>query len=301
MFNMCYSQFGDIGHVKRKMSVYRKHSKGVWSGTPPLENAKLLHAYIDEYNNFLNYDFDRDFCMYQKRLEADFPAEFHKEPWDIAIIDDVFPHPLSAFRVQEFESYLKAFERIKIFGTGLAVPVLGKETLEELIAAFKGRHPECAGRLEILESDTVIDARLIYMVFLGNTYTNLEKVEELGTPFIFTLYPGGMFGLNNARSDRALRRITSSPCFRKVIVTQKITYDYLIEKRFCTPDQIEFIFGVVTPIETIEREYAGKTHFGIDKNTLDVCFVAHRYVPRGIDKGYDVFIDVARALCNKYD
>jgi glycosyltransferase involved in cell wall biosynthesis len=30
-----------------------------------------------------------------------------------------------------------------------------------------------------------------------------------------------------------------------------------------------------------------------------VCFVAHRYSPRGDDKGYDIFLDVVRALVNR--
>jgi glycosyltransferase involved in cell wall biosynthesis len=301
MFNICYSQFGDIGHVKRKMSVYRKHSEGVWAGKPPLENAKLLHSYIDEYNRFLNYDLDVEFSIQQKWLAAGWPGEFYKRAWDIAIIDDVFPHPLSAFRVQEFESYLEEFDSVKIYTSGLSVRVLGKETREELVAEFKRRRPEYAGQLEVLEADTVINARLIYMVFLGNAYSNIERIEDLGTPFVFTLYPGGQFGLNNARSDMMLRRVTSSPCFRKVIVTQQVTYDYLIKKRFCAPNQIEFVFGVVTPIDGIEREQADKKHFGTDKNVLDICFVGYKYVARGIDKGYDVFVEVARDLCRRYD
>jgi glycosyltransferase involved in cell wall biosynthesis len=301
MFNICYSKFGDIGHVKRMMSVYRKHSEGAWAGKPPLESAKLLHSYIDEYNRFLNYDLDVEFSIRQKWLAAGWPDEFYKRAWDIAIIDDVFPHPLSAFRVQEFESYLEEFDRIKIYTSGLSVSVLGKETREELVVEFKRRRPEYARQLEVLEADTVINARLIYMVFLGNAYSNIERIEDLGTPFVFTLYPGGQFGLNNATSDMMLKRVTSSPCFRKVIVTQQVTYDYLMEKEFCAPDQVEFVFGLVTPTSGIEGDQAYKKHFGIDKTVLDVCFVGYKYVARGIDKGYDVFVDAARDLCRRYD
>ncbi|HEY3477194.1 MAG TPA: glycosyltransferase, partial [Anaerolineales bacterium] len=148
---------------------------------------------------------------------------------------------------------------------------------------------------------TPINTKLFYFVFLGNTYRQMDLVERLAVPFVFTLYPGSLFGINNEQSDRMLRRITSSPCFRKVIVTQKITYDYLIKKKFCKPDQIEFIFGVVTPLEQMETEYRKEKHFGLNKSTLDICFVAHKYAPTGVDKGYDVFIDVARELCRRYD
>jgi glycosyltransferase involved in cell wall biosynthesis len=297
MFNIYCSQLGDIGYIGRVMSVYRRHAGGIWSGKPSSEKAKLLLGYIDQYNSFLDYEFDREFCAYQEKLRL----ELSEEPIDIAIIDDVFPHPLSAFRMQEFESYLKEFARAKIYTTGSSVALLGEDTIDELVTEFKRRHPEDAARLTFLERDTVINARLIYMVFLGNTAASIDRIERLGTPFVFTLYPGGAFGLNSARSDALLRRVTDSPCFRKVIVTQKVTYDYLIDRGFCVPEQIEFIFGVVTPITHISDEYPDKKHFGIDKGTLDICFVAHRYTARGIDKGYDVFIDVARELSRKYD
>lgn len=301
MFNIYYSQFGDIGHLKDIMSVYRKHSQGVWAGKDPAKAAIELHTYIDGYNKFLNYDFDAEFSVIQKNIEAAHPDVFYKDPVDIAIIDDVFPHPLSAFRFQEFRSYLKEFGNLKVYSSGSCIHVLGKATLDELFAEFKRKFPEYAGQIKKFGSETIINAKLFYFVFLGNAYAHIEKVEELRTPFVFTLYPGGGFGLDNARSDMMLKRVTSSPCFRKVIVSQKVTYDYLIEKNLCAPDRIEFIFGVVTPIEHIEVDYMDKIRFGIDKNILDICFVAHKYTEKGVDKGYDVFIDVAKELCKKYD
>ncbi len=125
---------------------------------------------------------------------------------------------------------------------------------------------------------------------------------ELEIPFVFTLYPGGGFGLNVANSDEMLTRVFSSPCFRKVIVTQKVTYDYLVDNNYCKPEQIKFIFGVVTPLDYINTEYAEKKHFGIDidKETLDICFVAYKYTKKGVDKGYDIFTEVAHQLCQKH-
>jgi glycosyltransferase involved in cell wall biosynthesis/predicted O-methyltransferase YrrM len=299
MFNIYYSQFGDIGHLKETMSVYRKHSEGLWSGNT-LANKRALYNYIDEYNKFLNFEYDYEFSLYQKRILAEHPDNFYSIIPDIAITDDIFPHPLSAFRLQEFISYLKEFENIRIYSSGLSAHVLGSKTLVELIVDFKRKFPEYSEKIKVLTPDLVLNAKLLYTVFLGNIHFNIEQIERSKIPFVFTLYPGGTFGLNNPKSDLMLKRVTSSPCFRRVIVTQQVTYDYLIEKNFCTPDQIEFIFGVVTPIEQVEAEYIHKKHFGIDKDTLDICFVAYKYTERGIDKGYDVFIDIATALSEKY-
>ncbi|MGD0877562.1 MAG: glycosyltransferase [Anaerolineales bacterium] len=301
MFNIFYSQFGDIGHLKETMSVRRQHSEGISSGKSPLENATWVYENIDKYNEYLDYDYDREFSIAQKRYVAVFPEEFNKDKWDIAIIDDVFPHPLSAFRRQEFESYLKEFDKIKFYASGESIHLCGNESLEEVIIDFKRKFPWHSRQIEILEPNTIINAKLMYFVFLGNAYVNIDRVEKTKTPFVFTLYPGGSFALNNPITDNMLRRVTSSPCFRKVIVTQKVTYNYLIENKYCIPNQIEFIFGGVMPLVEINAEYSDKKHFGFNKDILDICFVAVKYTENGIDKGYDVFIDTAKRLCKKYD
>jgi glycosyltransferase involved in cell wall biosynthesis len=293
MFNIYYSQFGDIGFLDEVMSVYRKHASGVWAGISNYRRNNSLSYYIDTYDHYLGYKYAHEFSIYKKMLLTGVL-------YDMVIIDDAAPHPLSAFRDQEFRGYLKEFEGLKIYCSGLSIPFLGGGTLEELIFAFYKKYPHYVGQIEALKPDTEINAKLIYMVFLGNTFINIDVIENQEIPFVFTLYPGGSFGLNSENSDRMLRRVTSSPCFRKVIVTQRITYDYLVEKKICKPEQIEFIFGIVTPLEQLEKEYTGKKHFGIDKDTLDICFVAHKYTETGMDKGYDVFVDVAIALSERH-
>lgn len=296
MFNIYYSLFGKIGYLENTMSVYRKHDNGVWGNEMPQKKARLLHSYIRTYNKFLNFEFDHEFSLAQKKLKY----AIDNTLLDVAIIDDVAPHPLSAFRMQEFLSYMDVFESLMVYCYGISIHLLGKKTLDELLYDFSKEYPQHTSQIDILTPTTTVNAKLIYTVFLGNTYMSIDEIERTETPFVFCLYPGGMFGLNNEKSDAMLKRITSSPCFRKVIVTQKITYDYLIKKRYCAPEQIEFIFGVVTPHEQLEKEYTGKMHFGIDKETLDVCFIAHKYTEKGEDKGYDIFVAVAIALSEKY-
>ncbi len=298
MLNIVYSQFGDIGFIKNPMTVYRKHDKGIWSGREDFEKKIIMLESIDNYNRFLNYTYDEEFSNARPVVKM---ADRYLESYDMVIIDDVFPHPVSGFRYQEFISYFENFKSMKVLTTGWSVHVLGKQTLHELIINFKRKFPQIGSKLEKFTSLDNIDCKLLYFVFLGNTYSLIELAESRKIPFVFTLYPGGLLGLNNASSDNMLRRVMNSPCFRKVIVTQKNVYDYLIEKNFCKPEQIEFIFGVVTPIEKIERPYIEKKHYGIDKDNLDICFVAHKYTKYGQDKGYDVFVEVAKKLVKKYN
>ncbi|HEX7494805.1 MAG TPA: glycosyltransferase [Bacteroidales bacterium] len=302
MFNIYYSQFGDIGRVNEVMSVYRVHKGGLWSGLSRSENVNQLHAYIDDYNRFTNYKYDAEFSLCQMRLES---TDEYKEPSDIVVIDDFFPDPLSAFRWQEFICYLQEFKNLIIYTTGETIKYFDTVSLDDLMADFKRKFPEHAHQLKRFDPaqypHVIKNTKLIYSDFLINAAFSIIIAEKLQVPFVFTLYPGGGFHLNIADSDAMLKRITSSPCFRKVIVTQKVTYDYLINNHYCTPDQIEFIFGVVTPLKKNDAEDIAKKYFRIDKKILDICFVAYKYTAKGVDKGYDIFIDVARQLSKKYD
>ncbi len=302
MFNICYSQFGTIGSLSEVMSVYRVHKGGLWSGLSRSENVNQLHALVDDYNKFLNYKYDAEFSLVQRRLES---TDEYKTPSDIVIIDDFFPDHLSAFRWQEFVCYLQEFNNLIVFTTGETIKYFDTASVDELIADFKRKFPEHAHQIkkfDVAQYPHVIkNTKLIYSDFLINANLSIIIAERLHVPFVFTLYPGGGFHLKIADSDAMLRRITSSPCFRQVIVTQKVTYDYLIDNHFCKPNQIKFIFGVVADLKQIDAEYDGKKHFSFDKKTLDICFVAYKYTPQAVDKGYDVFIEVARQLSRRYD
>lgn len=221
---------------------------------------------------------------------------------DLLILDDAYPHPQSAFRREEFDTYLAMFERAYVFSSGAAIPFL-KDTrsIEELIAAHGEAAPALAGRVRPMAVlPPKLRARCGLTVFAGNSWVNLDYLEANAIPFVFTLYPGGAFFLRDPASDERLRRIFSSPMFRKVIVTQKITLDYLVNNGFCPRDHIEFIFGVVTPATNLDAP-SPLPRYGEGKPRLDICFTAHKYTPDGRDKGFDIFLDVARALAARFD
>ena len=232
---------------------------------------------------------------------------------DIIIFDDLFPHPVSAFRFQEYSSYLEHFERIKIYSTGSALEYIKEEKpLETVIKDYEEEFPQFKGKVEsyvpktilhpktILGPERISQSKAAYTLFLNNIYAYIDIIERYKIPFVFTLYPGGGFYLNDKISDNKLKKVLSSPYFRKVIVNQQVTYDYLVDNDLCEAEQIQNIFGVVTPLKMLEKEYHDKKYFGRDKPVLDICFVSHKYTKRGVDKGYDVFIEVAHELAAKY-
>ena len=300
MLAIYLSQFGSVGLLNKPLNVYRVHDGGIWTRMASRDQRKMLLGEMDKYNKYLHFIYDEFFAYPRKRMIRE-SGEIYDESISLAIIDDISPHPISGFRYQEFTTLLNDIQSSKLYTTGESVHVLGKDRIEDLIVDFKRSYASLVGSVDILASDTKFIADLIYGVFLGNAFANIvERAEITGTPFVFTLYPGGMFALNNPRSDEMLERVLRSPQFRKVIVTQKITYDYLIEKNYCNADKIEYIFGVVVPLEKLNINIE-KKYFGVDKSTLDICFVAHKYTEFGQDKGYDVFVEVAKRLSKKHD
>lgn len=222
---------------------------------------------------------------------------------DLLIMDTVFPHPLSPFRFHEFIRYLEEFPRAKVFLNGEHLHLLAeKRSAEDVIAEFEEKFPQHRGRVayEYLYAPEYVNGKLAYATFLNNIDRFIDSLEVKNIPFVFTLYPGGGFQIDQPESDSKLRRALGSPLFRKVIVTQKITQDYLLRKGFCRPEQIEFVYGVVTPPEA-NPQPVQKKRYGFDKETLDICFVAYKYTDHGVDKGYDVFVDVAKELARRHE
>ncbi len=221
---------------------------------------------------------------------------------DLIILDDTFPHPLSAFRFHEYNSYLRYFPKTKIYTYPLSFPIFKENRpVEVIIKKYEEENPQFKDKVKKFSFMRSLQAKLIYTIFLNTAFFYIDTIEKYNIPFVFTLYPGGGFELNDETSNGKLKRIFNSPCFRKVIVTQKITRDYLVNNNFCKPEQIEEIFGIVTSLDLLKRDYHDKRYFGKDKSSLDICFVAFRYTEKGEDKGYDIFIEVAHELAKKYD
>jgi glycosyltransferase involved in cell wall biosynthesis len=239
---------------------------------------------------------DRLRSWFYRAIESSTPKRL-SEHVDLMIVDTVYPHPLSPFRLHEFTSYLNYFPNSLVLSNGEHLHLLKElKSLGEIVSEFEQANPHLKNRVRVTTRELVhYNANLAYVTFLFNINAFLDALETKRIPFVFTLYPGGAFALNSTASDQILQRVLKSPQFRKVIVTQKITYDYLLDKKFCSREQIEFIYGVVTPLPPLTNG-ANKKHFGFGKDILDICFVAHKYMERGVDKGYDIFIAVAKKI-----
>jgi glycosyltransferase involved in cell wall biosynthesis len=209
----------------------------------------------------------------------------------LIIIDDFFPSLATAFRIAEINAILKHFKTAVAYS---------KCPDEYVFSRYAACYQELANRVRRFHPLRRLEGSAAYVIFLNNIFCHVELLEKARLPFVFELYPGGGFYLNEAGSDARLERVVSSPMFRKVIVTQNVTRDYLLRKRFCDKEEIEFIFGVVEASDALTEVPRHRVRYGADKRSLDICFVANKYMPRGADKGYDRFIASARILRGRH-
>jgi glycosyltransferase involved in cell wall biosynthesis len=174
-------------------------------------------------------------------------------------------------------------------------PFVGPTTFDQELAALPIA-PELKARIHPSGDLQAVTARVAYMTFLRMAELSLPWLEERQLPFILQLYPGGAFQLHQPRSDEVLRRVIASPLLRRIIVTQQPTRAYLLEQLGCQPERIEHIYGGVFESRGGFDLLRDKRLYPRDKETLDVCFVAHRYADNLTAKGYDLFVAVARGL-----
>lgn len=224
---------------------------------------------------------------------------------DVVVIDSTFPQKEPfGFRNTEINEY---FRRTKSIGSYAMYPMepwgdawfpwsygLGEKTYSDNREGYLRYYPENASRIHYIDENKKYKFKLAYSYFLAETYVLLPFYEKNNIPFVFMLYPGGTFGIDNASSDKMLKRVFASSCFRGVIVSQKLTEEYLVAKKLCPNDKIHFVFGGFSQFRL--QDIKKKKYYKKDKQTFDICFVAGNYSERGKDKGYDLFVAVAIEL-----
>jgi glycosyltransferase involved in cell wall biosynthesis len=217
---------------------------------------------------------------------------------DLIILDDYFPNPVNGFRITEFLEILEQIPSSKIIIDPVSYKyfAVSLSDFDVHLKDFFNRYPEFKNRVIRVKRFNNINANLFYFIFLNNgrrivTHLNRRKIN-----FMFTLYPGGGFKMNDEESDRDLKKIMSSNYFKGVIVNQQIIKNYLLQKRFCLENQIHYLHGIPMTPKKLDFNSTDKEYFKNKKEYLDICFVAAKYLEKGIDKGYDLFIEVALAL-----
>lgn len=215
----------------------------------------------------------------------------------LLIFDDVFPDPCCGFRIAEFNAYLDAFPVCEVHSTGELIPLFEPNaTFHSALRAYEASYPSYQGRVRHFNAFRRIDAALLYSTFLYTTSRILEFVGRRDIPLVFGLYPGGLFRLDDSQSDRLLAQICASAQLAAIVVTQRTTYEYIVEKRLFPKEHIHFIFGVPA-LDTRDFGLAPPRRIrGVDKSTFDICFVAHKWSPSGRDKGYDIFVEAGKRL-----
>jgi len=214
---------------------------------------------------------------------------------DLVIYDDVLPSAASPFRTLEYGHYLDFFPSsvlvsLEAWHFGFAHSGFGD------LRASLPIEERLKSRILGPEVARDIVPRLAYVTFLGNAQRLLSYFEARRIPFILQLYPGGSFEPNVEASDRHLHEVVHSPLCRKVITTQTLTREHLLQRIDCDPAKIEFIYGGVFDSRVGFDFARDKRLFGTHKDTIDLCFVAHRYGSDMAQKGYDQFVEVARLL-----
>jgi glycosyltransferase involved in cell wall biosynthesis len=227
---------------------------------------------------------------------------------NFVIIDSQFPQkePMG-FRNTEINEYFRRLKNVKIYAMYPMKPEkeawfshgygVDERTYETNKLGYLKLFPQNKTKIHHLNEHTKYRFKLAYSFFLAETYTLLPFYEKNHIPFVFILYPGGAFGLNNEASDAMLRRICDSQYFRGVIVSQKITKDYLLKKKICKAADISYVYGGF--VQFNPEDVRPKQRYLKEKKTFDVCFVAAKYTDKGIDKGYDAFIAAAKIIAKQ--
>ena len=247
--------------------------------------------------------------LFSKKVWQKISRKLFKKNYSYVIFDDSFPSDKSPFRYEEFIEYSKDNYNTYFALSGKSFNCLNEERkLEDLIAFFQEQDHHNYGRVFLMtdeERDNSLEQiknlknPIAIFTFLNNLISDsvnyLPFLEENNIPFIITLYPGGGLMINDEECDEKLKKVFSSKSFRKAIVTQDNVKKYLLDKKLCKEEDLELIFGVVIPKATIENAQKKRMYYP-DKRNLDICFVANKYMKEGKDKGYDIFIDMAKKL-----
>jgi glycosyltransferase involved in cell wall biosynthesis len=229
------------------------------------------------------------------------------DKYDFIIFDDFLPNLLGSWRSIEISEYLKKYQNsqlICLLNHYSENGMNADKNFETDKIEFLNKYNLHSKRDSIVaKSETSkinINSRLAYCIFYGNLLEIYPLLELHNIPFVFTLYPGGGFTFYNENCERFLIDVKLSPLFKGVIVTQQSVYDYLVKRMAFPSEKIEFLYGC--PLDFDEYSIpVDKKYYGLGKGTLDICFVAAKYTKFGIDKGFDVFCEVASFLSEKYN
>ncbi len=309
--------------------VFGSEEYYVYDGNRIITNATLYRLKVINFIYFLlkkkkYFKFKKDFVLYKKdgflakysRLpifkrdnmlmclldlfKVKYEKCFYETNTDVVLYDSIFPARCSDFRCLEYTEYFKHFESISCLTSKEDMYFLNfsSRDCDNSIKEFNKN----AGKEVVFDCTKkpfiIKNGKILYTNFLRQIYEIIDIVE---IPFVFCMYPGGGFALDDKHTDKMCKKVFSNKYFRKVIVTTKITKDYLIYKGFCLEENIILIPGGVTSAKSLSSNtIENKKFYGEGKKTFDIAFFARRQSMFGEDKGYDTFIRIASTLIKRY-
>lgn len=204
---------------------------------------------------------------------------------DLVIVDDLYPHPVSInnWRGIEFRAYMDYFKKVKVYTNLLSLSLVGSESIKDVQQIY--RTSEYASYKVKYISDFSFPFKktsLFYAIFLNNIYACIPLIEKYNIPFVFTLYPGGGFGINDSDSDNKLKRVMSSKQFQGVICNSCITKKYFLDKKLCSEDSILYQNGIIMDETLFNTDTSIKQRYGFDKNTINIKEIDTHFTFHGI-------------------
>src|SRR6516164_1236109 len=107
---------------------------------------------------------------------------------NLAIFDDIFPYPQSAFRLVEYNAYLTHFPTARAYSTGETLPALSKTAkFEDVLVNYGREFPQFQRRVESFPGWRSVSPQVAYCIFVNNARWVLPLAEEAGAGFVFTL------------------------------------------------------------------------------------------------------------------
>ncbi len=224
-----------------------------------------------------------------------------REMFDVLILDDAFPWLGSPFRITEFNYLLGHFKSSYVYSDGEAIETFARgSSFRNELHRYSELFPQHRHQVKRFSPYRSFNARVAYTLFLYNAQRFQKLIERYSLPWVISLNPAGGFRLNNPQSDEWLKRVCDSPCLEKIIATQTVTRDYLIERQLIPEQRILLVFGGAYPMKQLIASDHQPQYYSFDKPTLDICFVAMKYSANGADKGYDAFISTAHRVAPQF-
>ncbi|PLX10681.1 MAG: hypothetical protein C0594_04565, partial [Marinilabiliales bacterium] len=216
-----------------------------------------------------------------------------KEKADLLIIDKFFPDTSYPWRTLEFNSLLTKFQKSRILCEASNYKgITSKEEFEKQIETLFQYYKPTYSKNKLEYSNANIweynlNSKLVYFLFYEDAVRFFPYLRYNNIEFAFTLYPGGGFLLYNEQVDQNLKAIIQCDLCKVCFVNMPSTYKYLTQHLNLNNNKIKLVYGV--PLD-IKEEIARKKD---SSNKMTIGFCARKYHKRGIDKGFDIFIEIA--------